>query len=89
MTTTTDPMQKRLDSVGRLLPHVSAKIVDPESPDTVLPTGQKGELAIAGYNLQKGYWGDAQRTAEVMLKDGSGRLWMHVSICALGGEKSD
>jgi len=80
MTTTTDPMQKRLDSVGRLLPHVSAKIVDPKSPDTILPVGQKGELVIAGYNLQKGYWGDPERTAEVMLKDESGRVWMHVSI---------
>ncbi|KAI5856474.1 long-chain-fatty-acid-CoA ligase [Tricharina praecox] len=77
MTTTTDPMQKRLDSVGRLLPHVSAKIVDPESPNIILPIGQKGELAIAGYNVQKGYWGDPERTAEVMLQDEDGRVWMH------------
>jgi acyl-CoA synthetase (AMP-forming)/AMP-acid ligase II len=77
MTTTDDPMEKRLDSVGRLLPHVSAKIVNPEPPYEVLPIGQKGELAVAGYNVQKGYWNDPAKEAEVMKKDDQGIVWMH------------
>ncbi|KAF8248172.1 acetyl-CoA synthetase-like protein [Wilcoxina mikolae CBS 423.85] len=77
MTTTDDPMEKRLDSVGRLISHVSAKIVSPDDPFQVLPIGQKGELAVSGYNVQKGYWGDPVRTAEVMIPDPSGRVWMH------------
>ncbi|KAA8900572.1 acyl-CoA synthetase/AMP-acid ligase-like protein II [Sphaerosporella brunnea] len=77
MTTTDDPMEKRLDSVGRLLPHVSAKIVDPQDPSAVLPVGQKGELAISGYLVQKGYWNDPERSAEVMIPDAKGKVWMH------------
>ncbi|KAI5817712.1 acyl-CoA synthetase/AMP-acid ligase-like protein II [Pyronema omphalodes] len=77
MTTTDDPMEKRLDSVGRLLPHVSAKIVNPDPPHEILPIGEKGELAVAGYNLQKGYWNDPAKEAEVMKKDEDGVVWMH------------
>lgn len=77
MTTTDDPMEKRIDSVGRLLPHVEAKIVDPEDRSKILPVGQRGELAVSGYLLMKGYWGDEAKTNEVMLPDESGKVWMH------------
>lgn len=80
MTTTDDPMEKRIDSVGRLLPHVEAKIVDPLNKSRVLPIGERGELAVSGYLVMKEYWGDPEKTAEVMLKDDTGRVWMHVSL---------
>lgn len=57
----------------------SAKIVSPDDPFEVLPIGQRGELAVSGYNVQKGYWGDPERTAEVMIPDSMGKVWMHVS----------
>ncbi|KAI5796348.1 acyl-CoA synthetase/AMP-acid ligase-like protein II [Peziza echinospora] len=76
-TTTDDPLPKRLDSVGRLLPHVAAKIVDPEDPNKILPVNSKGELAVSGYLLQKEYWNDPVRTREVMIPDAEGRVWMH------------
>ena len=80
MTTTTDPIDKRIDSVGRLLPHVEAKVVDPVSRAKILPVGQRGELAVSGYLVMKEYWNAPAQTAEVMIPDneeGEGKLWMH------------
>lgn len=78
MTTTDDPMEKRVDSVGKLLSHVEAKIVDPSDRTKILPIGARGELAISGYLLMKGYWGAPKKSAEVLIPDNKGKLWMHV-----------
>jgi TBC1 domain family member 8/9 len=77
MTTTDDPMDKRINSVGRLMPHVEAKIVDPADPSRTLGVGERGELAVSGYLLMKEYWGQAEKSAEVMRRDDQGKLWMH------------
>jgi len=77
MTTTDDPMEKRINSVGRLLPHVEAKIVDPFDHTKILGIGERGELAVHGYLLMKEYWGQPEKTAEAMLKDDEGKVWMH------------
>jgi TBC1 domain family member 8/9 len=83
MTTTDDPLEKRLDSVGRLLPHVSAKVVDPHDYTKILGVGEKGELAVSGYLVMKGYWDDKKRTDEVLIKDENGEMWMHVSFSSI------
>lgn len=80
MTTTDDPLEKRIDSVGKLLPHVEAKIVDPSDRAKVLPMGARGELAISGYLVMKEYWGSPERSAEVMVTDKQGKVWMHVCV---------
>ena len=77
MTTTDDPLDKRIESVGKLLPHVEAKIVTPSPPHFTLPIGSRGELAVSGYLVMKHYWNDPSRTAEVMIPDDSGKVWMH------------
>ncbi|KAI5838292.1 acyl-CoA synthetase/AMP-acid ligase-like protein II [Morchella snyderi] len=77
MTTTDDPLAKRVDSVGRLLPHVEAKIVSATDRNKILPIGERGELVVSGYLVQKGYWNDPVRTAEVMMQDEKGNIWMH------------
>jgi acyl-CoA synthetase (AMP-forming)/AMP-acid ligase II len=86
MTTPTDPMQKRIDSVGKLLPHVEAKVVAADDRSRILPIGEKGELAVSGYLVMKGYWGDKERTEEVRVVepvlDENGdavgeKVWMH------------
>lgn len=41
-----------METVGRVLPHTSAKLVDPEG--NVAPVNTPGELYVAGYLLQKG-----------------------------------
>ena len=79
MTTTDDPLEKRVDSVGRLLPHIRAKVVDATDRTRVLPVGERGELAVSGYLVMKGYWDDEVRTKEAMETDEEGIVWMHVS----------
>ncbi|KAL5343478.1 hypothetical protein BJX70DRAFT_354257 [Aspergillus crustosus] len=77
MTTTDDPLEKRINTVGRLMPHVEAKVVDPSDHNNILPITARGELAVTGYLLMKEYWGDPDRTALVMLRDKKGKVWMH------------
>ncbi|PIL27690.1 transporter [Ganoderma sinense ZZ0214-1] len=72
---TNDPVIKRIETVGQILPHVRAKLVDPEG--NVVPIGKPGELLTAGYVLQKGYWNDEEQTDRVMKRDAEGTLWMH------------
>ena len=74
MSFTDDPLVKRLTTVGRILPHTKAKIVDVEG--AIVPVGTRGELCIAGFQLQKGYWRNQEQTAEAMQPDGDGCLWM-------------
>lgn len=77
MTTTDDPIEKRINTVGRLLPHVEAKVVDPFNHDRILDVGERGELAVHGYLVMKEYWGQPEKTAEVMKMDEDGKIWMH------------
>lgn len=51
---TTDSIHTRLTTVGKVLPHARAKIVDAKG--NIVPVGQRGELCIAGYQLTMGYW---------------------------------
>lgn len=68
-------MERQLATVGRVLEHASAKIVD--SKGRIVPRGERGEVCFSGYLLQKGYYKDRKQTAEVMKLDESGVLWMH------------
>ena len=71
-TLTTDDIDRRVSTVGRVHPHVEVKIIDPESGATV-ERGQDGELCTRGYSVMLGYWDDPERTAEAIDADG----WMH------------
>ncbi|KIX98207.1 uncharacterized protein Z520_06287 [Fonsecaea multimorphosa CBS 102226] len=77
MTTTDDPIEKRINTVGRLLPHVEAKVVDPFDHDKILNVGERGELAVHGYLVMKEYWGQPEKTAEAIKTDEEGKAWMH------------
>lgn len=81
MTTTDDPLEKRIDSVGRVLPHVSAKVVDIADRNRVVPVGERGELAVSGYLVMKEYWGAPEQTKEVLVPDRDGKVWMMVRPC--------
>ena len=78
MTTTDDPMEKRIDSVGRVMPHVEAKVIDIQDRDRIMPVGERGELAVSGYSVMKEYWGAPERTEEVLVRDKKGKIWMLV-----------
>ncbi|KAL5638211.1 hypothetical protein ACGC1H_005048 [Rhizoctonia solani] len=74
-TTPDDRLEMRVESVGKVQPHVRAKIIDGHG--TIVPVGVRGELCISGYLLQKGYWGNPEQTSIVMRSDEEGTLWMH------------
>jgi len=75
MTQTSDTTEQKQETVGKALPHVHAKVVDSEN--RVLPRGFRGELCISGYLLQQGYYKNPGKTAEAMIRDENGILWMH------------
>ena len=75
ITSIDDTLEKKLKTVGRVLPHVRAKVVDKNG--NILQRGQKGELCTSGPFLQKGYWKNPEKTTEVMIKGSDGRTWMH------------
>lgn len=72
---TDDAMHKRLTTVGTLMPHAQAKIVDHDG--NTVPVGSRGELCMAGYQLQAGYWNNSEKTNETMVRDAAGVLWLH------------
>lgn len=78
MTRTDDPLQKRVETCGKLLPHVEAKVVDANDKSKTLGINERGELAVSGYLVMKEYWGDPTKTAEAMIPDSSepSKLWM-------------
>jgi fatty-acyl-CoA synthase len=73
---TDEPMERRVTTVGRIQPHMEAKVVDPDGK--VVPRGRSGELCTRGYAVMLGYWDDPARTAEAIDADG----WMHTGDLA-------
>ena len=63
------PVEKRVSTVGQVLPHLEIKIVDPLSGQTV-ERGQTGELCTRGYSVMLGYWNQPERTREAIDADG-------------------
>ncbi|KAF8331382.1 acyl-CoA synthetase [Cantharellus anzutake] len=61
-----DPLKKRTETVGRVQPHVAAKIVD--SNNNIVPVGTPGELWVSGYNVHKGYWDDPEQSAAILAR---------------------
>ena len=70
-----DSIHRKLTTVGRVLPHLRAKIIDRNG--AIVPVGTRGELCMAGYSLQKGYWNNPDKTREVMIRDEQGTVWLH------------
>ncbi|GJD02785.1 4-coumarate-CoA ligase [Colletotrichum higginsianum] len=75
ITAVEDSRGKKATSIGRVLPHSAAKVVD--SLGNILPQGSRGELCTSGFALQKGYWKDTEKTKEAMRQDENGVTWMH------------
>lgn len=72
MSRTDDSLQLRVETVGKHMPHVETKIVDPETGEEC-PPGVPGEFISRGYNTMKGYYKMPEATAQVLDKDG----WLH------------
>ncbi|CAK7212823.1 hypothetical protein SBRCBS47491_001595 [Sporothrix bragantina] len=77
MTVAGDPVSKKLNSAGRLLPNFTARIVDPNNPFQTLPWGQRGEIVVSGFGVMHSYYGQPSWTAKAILNTGDGQRWMH------------
>jgi fatty-acyl-CoA synthase len=63
-TSVDDPVERRVTTVGRVLPHIEIKIVNDEGH--VVPRGMTGELLTRGYCVMPYYWNDPERTAKAI-----------------------
>ena len=72
-----DTLEHRCSTVGEAMPHVEIKIADPISGHAV-EIGEPGEFQARGYPVMRGYWNDAERTAQAI---DAGR-WMHTGDLA-------
>ncbi|MET9765594.1 AMP-binding protein [Streptomyces sp. NPDC006372] len=73
-----DDLEHRTGTVGRVLPHLEVKVVDPATGVTQ-PRGVTGELCTRGYSVMLGYWNEPEKTAEAI---DAGR-WMHTGDLAV------
>lgn len=71
-----DPIERRVSTVGRIHPHVQARVVDTNGH--TVSRGVQGELLVRGYSVMLGYWDDPERTREAI--DPAG--WMHTGDLA-------
>lgn len=71
-TSVDDPLELRVETVGRKLPNCEIKVVNPETGETVGP-GEVGEICSRGYNVMKGYYKMPDKTAEAIDEEG----WLH------------
>jgi fatty-acyl-CoA synthase len=76
-----DDLERRTATVGRAMPHVEVKVIEPAS-GLVLPVGEAGELCTRGYSVMLGYWKEPDKTAEAV--DPAG--WMHTGDLAVMGD---
>ncbi len=71
-TRTYDPIEKRVATVGKVLPNMEVKIVDPET-GCDLPPDTQGEIVARGFNIMKGYYKMPEATRQAIDEDG----WLH------------
>ncbi len=77
MSSADDPLEVRVATVGRALPKIECKIVDPETGEEC-PDEVTGEFVARGYNIMKGYYKMPKATAAAIDKDG----WLHTGDLA-------
>src|SRR5262245_8226354 len=73
-----DPLDKRVETVGRPHAHTEIKVIDPNTGQ-ILPRGTPGEQCTRGYLVMLGYWNDPAATAKAIDEVG----WMHTGDLAV------
>ncbi len=73
-----DSVAHRTQTVGRKLPEVEVRIVDPATKQP-LPSGERGELQTRGYHVMQGYYDNPEATAAAIDPDG----WLNTGDQAL------
>ncbi|WP_051807169.1 AMP-binding protein [Actinoplanes subtropicus] len=77
MTRPDDNLARRTETVGRVMPHLESKVVDPAT-GLVVERGEPGELCTRGYSVMLGYWEQPEATAEAI----DAARWMHTGDLA-------
>jgi len=77
MSSIDDPVEVRVGTVGRPLPGVECKIVNPET-NKEMPDNENGEFVARGYNLMRGYYKMPEATAAAIDAEG----WLHTGDLA-------
>ena len=67
-----EPESQRITRLGRPLPGLEVRVVDPITKHEV-PIGARGEVLVRGYSLFEGYYRDAEKTAQALDPEG----WFH------------
>ena len=76
-----DSLELKTSTVGRALPNVEVKIIDPLTGKE-MPPNEQGELCTRGYHVMKGYYKMEEATQKAIDKDG----WLHTGDLAEMGE---
>ncbi len=71
-TRTYDPLEAKVSTVGKELPNIEVKIVNPETGEEC-PANVQGEVMCRGYNVMEGYYNNPEATKAAIDKDG----WLH------------
>jgi fatty-acyl-CoA synthase len=82
LTALDDPLERRVGTVGRALPHCEISVRDPAT-GRVLPRGAAGEFCTRGYGVMRDYWQDEAATRAALDEAG----WMHSGDLAVLDEE--
>jgi fatty-acyl-CoA synthase len=77
MTRPDDNLTRRTETVGRVMPHLESKVIDPATTLPV-PHGEAGELCTRGYSVMLGYWDQPEATSDAI----DTARWMHTGDLA-------
>ncbi len=78
---TNDPLELRVTTVGTVHPHVEIKIIDPAT-GAIVPRGTTGELCTRGYSVMLGYWDNPEDTKAIIDET----RWLHSGDLAVMDE---
>ena len=72
MTRITDSIERRVSTVGQVMPWQELKIIDPAT-GAVVERGQQGEICFRGYQIMNRYYNNPDATAQAI----DTRHWLH------------
>ncbi|KAM6967215.1 medium-chain acyl-CoA ligase ACSF2, mitochondrial-like [Tautogolabrus adspersus] len=78
-----DSEELKTETVGCIMSHTEAKVVDPNTGE-IVPLGASGELLVRGSCVMLGYWDDPQKTSEAICQARWYRTGDTASLNSLG-----
>jgi fatty-acyl-CoA synthase len=82
MTEVDDPVEVRVGTVGKVMPHQEQKIINPAT-GRIVPRGEHGEICYRGHHIMRGYYNNPEATRAAIDESG----WLHSGDMAVMDEK--